>query len=59
MLESKHDLAEEEEEDEEPRIALEDQLRIVEQSSKAIDLLTNHLFSTVWQTCSKNTFGNK
>ena len=58
MLESKHDLAEEED-DEEPRIALEDQLRIVEESSKAIDLLTNHLFSTVWQTCSKNTFGNK
>jgi hypothetical protein len=42
---------------EEPGIALEDQLRITEQSAKAIDILTNHLLSTVWQTCSKNTFG--
>jgi hypothetical protein len=41
----------------EPGIALEDQLRITEQSAKAIDLLTNHLLSTVWQSCSKNTFG--
>jgi hypothetical protein len=49
----------EEEHEEEPGIALEDQLRITEQSAKAIDLLSNHLFSTVWQTCSKNTFGNK
>jgi hypothetical protein len=45
--------------DEEPRIALEDQLRIAEQSPKAIDLLTSHLFSTVWHMCSKNTFGEK
>jgi sugar-specific transcriptional regulator TrmB len=43
--------------EEEPVIALEDQLRITEQSAKAIDLLTNHLLSTVWLTCSKNTFG--
>jgi peptidoglycan hydrolase CwlO-like protein len=43
--------------EEEPGIALEDQLRITEQSAKAIDLLSNHLLSTVWQTCSKNTFG--
>jgi hypothetical protein len=43
----------------EPGIALEDQLRITEQSAKAIDLLTNHLLSTVWQSCSKNTFGIK
>jgi chromosome segregation ATPase len=53
------DEAEELENEEEPGIALEDQLRIIEQSAKAIDLLTNHLFSTVWQTCSKNTFGNE
>jgi hypothetical protein len=44
--------------EEEPGIALEDQLRITEQSAKAIDLLSNHLLSTVWQPCSKNTFGN-
>jgi hypothetical protein len=43
----------------EPGIALEDQLRITEQSAKAIDLLKSHLFSTVWQTCSKNTYGNE
>jgi predicted RNase H-like nuclease (RuvC/YqgF family) len=43
----------------EPGIALEDQLRITEQSAKAIDLLSNHLLSTVFQTCSKNTFGNQ
>ncbi len=43
--------------DEEPGIALEDQLRITEQSAKAIDLLSSHMLSTVWQTCSKNTFG--
>jgi hypothetical protein len=42
----------------EPGIALEDQLRITEQSAKAIDLLSNHLLSTVWQPCSKNTFGD-
>ncbi len=34
------------EDEDEPGIALEDQLRITEQSAKAIDLLTNHLFST-------------
>ncbi len=45
-------------EDEEPSIALEDQLRITEQSAKAIGLLSDHLLSTVWQTCSKNTYGN-
>ena len=45
--------------EEEPGIALEDQLRITEQSAKAIDLLSNHLLSTVWQPCSKNTFGNE
>jgi hypothetical protein len=47
----------EEVDEEEPGIALEDQLRITEQSAKAIDLLTSHLLSTVWQTCSKNTYG--
>ncbi len=59
---SKFEAAENDEVDEadeeEPGIALEDQLRITEQSAKAIDLLSNHLLSTVWQTCSKNTFGN-
>jgi hypothetical protein len=45
--------------EEEPAIALEDQLRITEQSAKAIDLLSNHLLSTVWQPCSQNTFGNE
>jgi hypothetical protein len=43
--------------EEEPGIALEDQLRITEQSAKAIDILSSHQLSTVWQTCSKNTFG--
>jgi hypothetical protein len=43
----------------EPGIALEDQLRIAEQSAKAIDLISNHLLSTVWQSCSKNTYGSK
>ncbi len=42
----------------EPNIALEDQLRITEQSAKAIGLLSDHLLSTVWQTCSKNTYGS-
>ena len=53
-----NDEVEEVDDQEEPGIALEDQLRITEQSAKAIDLLSNHLFSTVWQPCSKNTFGN-
>ncbi len=44
--------------EEEPGIALEDQLRIAEQSAKAIELLSSHLLFTVWQTCSKNTYGN-
>jgi hypothetical protein len=62
-LKSKFDDRENEEveevdDQEEPGIALEDQLRITEQSAKAIDLLSNHLLSTVWQPCSKNTFGN-
>jgi FtsZ-binding cell division protein ZapB len=48
---------EEVDDEEEPGIALEDQLRITEQSAKAIDLLSNHLLSTVWEPCSKNTFG--
>jgi predicted nuclease with TOPRIM domain len=43
--------------EDEPGIALEDQLRITEQSAKAIELLSSHLLSTVWQNCSKNTFG--
>jgi septal ring factor EnvC (AmiA/AmiB activator) len=47
----------EEADEEEPGIALEDQLRITEQSAKAIDILSSHQLSTVWQTCSKNTFG--
>jgi hypothetical protein len=51
------EVAAEEPDEEEPGIALEDQLRITEQSAKAIDLLSNHLLATVWQTCSKNTFG--
>ena len=45
--------------EEEPGIALEDQLRIAEQSAKAIELLSSHLLCTVWQTCSKNTYGNE
>jgi hypothetical protein len=49
--------AAEEPDEEEPGIALEDQLRITEQSAKAIDLLSSHLLSTVWQPCSKNSFG--
>jgi hypothetical protein len=52
-------LDQEDDNDEEPNIALEDQLRITEQSAKAIGLLSDHLLSTVWQTCSKNTYGNK
>ncbi len=44
--------------EEEPGIALEDQLRIAEQSAKAIELLSSQLLFTVWQTCSKNTYGN-
>lgn len=48
---------EEVDDEEEPGIALEDQLRITDQSAKAIDLLSNHLLSTVWEPCSKNTFG--
>jgi predicted RNase H-like nuclease (RuvC/YqgF family) len=63
-LKSKFDDRENEEveevdDEEEPGIALEDQLRITEQSAKAIDLLSNHQLSTVWQPCSKNTFGEK
>jgi chromosome segregation ATPase len=53
------EVEQEDDDDEEPTIALEDQLRITEQSAKAIGLLSDHLLSTVWQTCSKNTFGNK
>ncbi len=43
--------------DDEPGIAVENQLRIKEQSAKAIEILTSHLHSTVWQGCSKNTYG--
>ena len=45
------------ENDDEPGIAVENQLRIKEQSAKAIDFLTTHLLSAVWQGCSKNTYG--
>jgi hypothetical protein len=55
--EREHDEEVEEPDEDEPGIALEDQLRITEQSAKAIDLLSSHLLSTVWQTCSRNTFG--
>ena len=57
ILEKEDDHDDNPPDEEEPGIALEDQLRITEQSAKAIDLLSNHLLSTVWQTCSKNTFG--
>ena len=33
----------------EPGIAVENQLRIKEQSAKAIEILTSHLLSAVWQ----------
>ena len=55
--EKEHDEDVQEPDEEEPGIALEDQLRITDQSAKAIDLLSSHLLSTVWQTCSRNTFG--
>jgi hypothetical protein len=44
--------------DDEPGIAVENQLRIKEQSAKAIDIYMNTLLSTVWIGCSKNTYGN-
>ena len=44
--------------DEEPDIALENQLRFKEQSAKCIELLKTHLHSTVWEGCSKNTYGS-
>jgi hypothetical protein len=43
--------------DEEPGIAMEDQLRIKEQSAKAIEIYTSTLLSSVWQGCSKSTYG--
>ncbi len=43
--------------DDEPGIGVENQLRIKEQSAKAIEILTSHLLSAVWQGCSKNTYG--
>jgi hypothetical protein len=43
--------------DDEPGIAVENQLRIKEQSAKAMEFLTSHLLSAVWQGCSKNTYG--
>ncbi len=45
--------------DDEPGIAVENQLRIKEQSAKAIEILTSHLLSSVWQGCSKNTYGKR
>ncbi len=43
--------------DDEPGIAVENQLRIKEHSAKAIEILTSHLLSAVWLGCSKNTYG--
>jgi hypothetical protein len=43
--------------DDEPGIAVEDQLRIKEQSAKAIEIYMTTLLSTVWQGCSKSTYG--
>ncbi len=43
--------------DDEPGIAIEDQLRIKEQSAKAIEIYMSTLYSTVWQGCSKSTYG--
>jgi hypothetical protein len=43
--------------DEEPGIAMEDQLRIKEQSAKAIEIYTSTILSTVWQGCSRSTYG--
>jgi hypothetical protein len=45
------------EEDDEPNIAIENQLRIKEQSAKAIEMLTDNMLTTVWQTCSRNSYG--
>jgi hypothetical protein len=44
--------------DDEPGIAMEDQLRIKEQSAKAIEIYTSTLLSTVWQGCSRGTYGD-
>ncbi len=41
----------------EPGIAIENQLRIKEQSAKAIEIYMNISLSTVWIGCSKNTYG--
>jgi hypothetical protein len=43
--------------DDEPGIAVEDQLRIKEQSAKAIDIYTESILSSVWLGCSKSTYG--
>jgi hypothetical protein len=43
--------------DDEPGIAMENQLKIKELSEKVIEILTSHLLSTVWHGCSKNTYG--
>jgi hypothetical protein len=45
--------------DDEPDIPLEYQLRFREQSAKCIDILTNHLSSTCWASCSKTTYGRR
>ncbi len=41
----------------EPGIAIENQLRIKEQSAKAIEIYMDTSLSTVWIGCSKNTYG--
>ncbi len=45
--------------DDEPGIAMENQLKIKELSEKVIEILTSHLLSTVWHGCAKNTYGEK
>ncbi len=56
---SESDDDEDEEVGDEPGISVENQLRIKEQSAKAIEILTSHLLSSVWQGCSKNTYGKQ
>jgi hypothetical protein len=43
--------------DDEPGIAMENQLKIKELSGNVIEILVSHLLSSVWQECAKNTDG--
>jgi hypothetical protein len=55
--ESVYDEKIEEVKDNEEPLALKDVLRLIEHSAKAIDLMNEHQFSTVWSQCSSNTYG--